>query len=243
MAVRLAEVFDEMLHPIEKVLSEFEHFDPTRYQGEIAIVIDPILMDEQGAHLLSHCYAAFPKASFSFSHWSSYSQDEMLEGQHDYCILDQETQLSQDIYMRPLYREKRVILARDNHPVLVNCHQWKTVATLPLVTLPSADLYKPLCTVESEYQRMGYEPKVQLKSYNLRVAHQMLLQTDAILFASESTAKLMPGISCYDMPPVNDAFRQFVVSGGFLQVNRNHPLHLHLHEVMMAAFANGPGKA
>ena len=79
---------------------------------------------------------------------------------------------------------------------------------------------------------MGYEPVVLLKSYNLRVACQMLQETDAIMYASQSSAVLMPELDSYAMPLVNREFSQFVVSGGFLQTNRNHPLHRHLHKVV-----------
>lgn len=75
-------------------MQEFSDFDPLEYQGQIAIVTDPYLMDEQGQRLLRGCHQAFPQASFAFSSWNIYSQDEMLEGEHDYCILDQETELS-----------------------------------------------------------------------------------------------------------------------------------------------------
>ncbi|RJX68810.1 LysR family transcriptional regulator [Vibrio sinensis] len=235
MAIRLAEEFDNILRPIEKVLNEFENFDAHSYTGRISIVIDPFLMDEQGAVLLKHCYRAFPNASFCFSHWSAYSQDEMLEGLHEYCILDQETDLLSDIYMRPLYREKRMIVARSNHPTLSLCNEWPTVSQLPIISLPSPDLYKPECTVESEYQRMGYQPNVILKSYSLRVAQQMLLETNAIMFASQSTARLMDGVESYPMPTVNREFSHFVISGGYLQTYRNHPLHQHLHQVISTA--------
>ena len=90
MAIRLAAEFDNMLSPLEKVVQEFSEFDPLEYQGQIAIVTDPYLMDEQGQRLLRGCHQAFPQASFAFSSWNIYSQDEMLEGEHDYCILDQE---------------------------------------------------------------------------------------------------------------------------------------------------------
>ncbi len=190
-------------------------------------------MDEQGQRLLRGCHQAFPQASFAFSSWNIYSQDEMLEGEHDYCILDQETELSKDIYMRPLFVEKRVILARKDHPTLSQIsNDWDTVSKLPLVSLPAPASYNPLCTVESEYRRMGYEPVVLLKSYNLRVACQMLLETDAIMYASQSTAHLMHELASYPMPMVNREFSQFVVSGGYLQTYRNHPLHRHLHHVV-----------
>lgn len=237
MAVRLAAEFDNMLAPLEKVLLEFEEFDPERYTGHISLVVDPYLMDEQGQTLLTCCYQAFPQATFTFASWTAYSQDEMLEGVHDYCILDQETDIAKDIYMRPLFSEKRVILARKNHPTLSETNDWETVASLPLVSLPAPASYKPLCTVESEYQRMGYEPDVVLKSYNLRVACQMLLETNAIMFASNSSARLMPELASYTMPPVNREFSHFVVSGGYLQVYRNHPLHQYLHQVLQQAFA------
>ncbi|MDL1990142.1 LysR family transcriptional regulator [Vibrio parahaemolyticus] len=218
MAIRLAAEFDNMIAPLEKVVQEFEVFDPQQYQGQ---------------RLLTGCHRAFPKAHFAFSSWNSYSHDEMLEGEHDYCILDQETELSKDIYMRPLFVEKRVILARKNHPTLSKVsNDWDTVSKLPLVSLPAPASYKPLCTVESEYRRMGYEPVVLLKSYNLRVACQMLQETDAIMYASQSSALLMPELASYAMPLVNREFSQFVVSGGFLQTNRNHPLHRHLHKVV-----------
>lgn len=42
----------------------------------------------------------------------------------------------------------------------------------------------------------------------------------------------MPELASYAMPLVNREFSQFVVSGGFLQTNRNHPLHRHLHKVV-----------
>ncbi|NAX21060.1 LysR family transcriptional regulator, partial [Vibrio sp. V39_P1S14PM300] len=237
MAVRLAAEFDNMLAPLEKVLLEFEEFDPERYTGHISLVVDPYLMDEQGQTLLTCCYQAFPQATFTFASWTAYSQDEMLEGVHDYCILDQETDIAKDIYMRPLFSEKRVILARKNHPTLSETNDWETVASLPLVSLPAPASYKPLCTVESEYQRMGYEPDVVLKSYNLRVACQMLLETNAIMFASNSSARLMPELASYTMPPVNREFSHFVVSGGYLQVYRNHPLHQYLHQVLQQVFA------
>ena len=214
-------------------MQEFSDFDPLEYQGQIAIVTDPYLMDEQGQRLLRGCHQAFPQASFAFSSWNIYSQDEMLEGEHDYCILDQETELSKDIYMRPLFVEKRVILARKDHPTLSQIsNDWDTVSELPLVSLPAPASYNPLCTVESEYRRMGYEPVVLLKSYNLRVACQMLLETDAIMYASQSTAHLMHELASYPMPMVNREFSQFVVSGGYLQTYRNHPLHRHLHQVV-----------
>ena len=219
------------------MLLEFEEFDPERYTGHISLVVDPYLMDEQGQTLLTCCYQAFPQATFTFASWTAYSQDEMLEGVHDYCILDQETDIAKDIYMRPLFSEKRVILARKNHPTLSETNDWETVASLPLVSLPAPASYKPLCTVESEYQRMGYEPDVVLKSYNLRVACQMLLETNAIMFASNSSARLMPELASYTMPPVNREFSHFVVSGGYLQVYRNHPLHQYLHQVLQQVFA------
>ncbi|GAK19123.1 LOW QUALITY PROTEIN: transcriptional regulators, LysR family [Vibrio sp. JCM 19053] len=232
MAIRLAAEFDNMVAPLEKVVQEFEVFDPLQYQGRLRLT-DPYLMDEQGQRLLTGCHRAFPKAHFAFSSWNTYSHDEMLEGEHDYCILDQETELSKDIYMRPLFVEKRVILARKNHPTLSKVsNDWDTVSKLPLVSLPAPASYKPLCTVESEYRRMGYEPVVLLKSYNLRLACQMLQETDAIMYASQSSALLMPELASYAMPPVNREFSQFVVSGGFLQTNRNHPLHRHLHKVV-----------
>ncbi len=138
MAIRLAAEFDNMLSPLEKVVQEFSDFDPLEYQGQIAIVTDPYLMDEQGQRLLRGCHQAFPQASFAFSSWNIYSQDEMLEGEHDYCILDQETELSKDIYMRPLFVEKRVILARKDHPTLSQIsNDWDTVSELPLVSLPA----------------------------------------------------------------------------------------------------------
>ncbi|WP_345844240.1 LysR family transcriptional regulator [Shewanella algae] len=236
MALRLAEEFDNILAPIEKVLLEFEDFSADTYTGQIAIVTDPYLMDEQGQRLLQSCHRTFPKASFTFSSWNGYSHDEMLEGIHDYCILDQETELSKDIYMRPLFTEKRVILARKNHPLLGDENDWQTVSTLPIVSLPAPASYNPQCTVESEYQRMGYQPHVLLKSYNLRVACQMLLETDAIMYASQGTARLMPELASFPMPQVNREFSHFVVSGGFLQTYRNHPLHRHLHKVMQDTF-------
>ncbi|WP_205619470.1 LysR family transcriptional regulator [Ferrimonas senticii] len=233
MALRLAAQFDAMLAPLQTVLREFEKFDPRLYQGRIAIVADPYLLDEQGRKLLSGCHRAFPNASFSFTSWNSYSHEEMLDGEHDYCILDQETELSKEIYLRPLFREQRVILARRGHPLLSNTsNQWPQVASLPLVSLPAPSTNKPMCTVAAEYQRMGFEPNVLLKCYNVRVACQMLLETDAIMFASQSTARLMPELAAYPMPTVNREFSQFVISGGCLQTHRNHPLHRHLHQVM-----------
>ncbi len=66
MAIRLAAEFDNMIAPLEKVVQEFEVFDPQQYQGQIAIVTDPYLMDEQGQRLLTGCHRAFPKAHFAF---------------------------------------------------------------------------------------------------------------------------------------------------------------------------------
>ncbi|WP_318517840.1 LysR family transcriptional regulator [Photobacterium leiognathi] len=236
LAIRLADEFDNILAPIEKVLLEFSEFKPETYQGSISIVVDPYLMDEHGQHLLSCCHKAFPKASLVFSNWDSISQDDMLEGKVDYCILDQETDIAKDIYMQPLFKEKRVILAKKDHPSLhLDNNDWASIAPLPLVSLPAPAAYKPLCTVESEYQRMGYEPKVLLKTFNLRVACQMLLETNAIMFASESTADLMSELHAYPMPVVNRNFSHFVVSGGYLQTHRNYPLYQHLHQVIQAA--------
>ncbi|KJG35066.1 LysR family transcriptional regulator [Photobacterium angustum] len=237
LAIRLASEFDNILAPIEKVLLEFSDFKPTEYRGSIAIVVDPYVMDEHGQHLLSCCHRAFPLATLVFSNWDSSSQLEMLDGKFDYCILDQETAIAKDIYMQPLFREKRVILAKQHHPTLrIDQNDWPQVATLPLVSLPAPTAYKPLCTVESEYQRMGYEPQVLLKTFNLRVACQMLLETNAIMFASESTADLMPELHAYPMPNVNRNFSHFVVSGGYLQTHRNYPLYKHLHQVLQATF-------
>ncbi|WP_120513814.1 LysR family transcriptional regulator [Photobacterium salinisoli] len=239
MALRLAEEFDNILAPIAKVLHEFEDFSALEYDGQLSLVIDPYLLDEQGARLLSGCYRAFPRATFSFSSWNSNSQGEMLEGMHDYCILDQETELSNDIYMRPLFTEKRMILARHNHPSLSldkDSNDWEAVAQLPIVSLPAPASYNPLCTVESEYQRMGYQPNVLLKTYSLRVAAEMLLNTDAIMYASKSSIRLFPDLVAYPMPAVNREFSDFVISGGFLQTNRNHPMHQHLHRIVKNLF-------
>ncbi|MBV7262303.1 LysR family transcriptional regulator [Photobacterium sp. WH77] len=239
MALRLAEEFDNILAPIAKVLHEFEDFSALAYDGQLSLVIDPYLLDEQGARLLSGCYQAFPRATFSFSSWNNNSQGEMLEGMHDYCILDQETELSNDIYMRPLFTEKRMILARHNHPSLSldkDSNDWEAVAQLPIVSLPSPASYNPLCTVESEYQRMGYQPNVLLKTYSLRVAAEMLLNTDAIMYASKSSIRLFPDLVAYPMPAVNREFSDFVISGGFLQTNRNHPMHQHLHRIVKNLF-------
>ncbi|MBD8513391.1 LysR family transcriptional regulator [Photobacterium sp. CAU 1568] len=239
MALRLAEEFDNILAPIAKVLHEFEDFSAQAYDGQLSLVIDPYLLDEQGARLLSGCYQAFPRATFSFSSWNNNSQGEMLEGMHDYCILDQETELSNDIYMRPLFTEKRMILARHNHPSLSldkDSNDWEAVAQLPIVSLPSPASYNPLCTVESEYQRMGYQPNVLLKTYSLRVAAEMLRNTDAIMYASKSSIRLFPDLVAYPMPAVNREFSDFVISGGFLQTNRNHPMHQHLHRIVKNLF-------
>ncbi|UTM57369.1 LysR family transcriptional regulator [Photobacterium sp. CCB-ST2H9] len=245
MALRLAEEFDNILAPIDKVLKEFEDFSAGAYDGHLSLVIDPYLLDEQGQQLLRVCHQAFPKATFTFSNWNSYSQDEMLEGQHDYCILDQETELPKDLYMRPLFTEKRMIVARKYHPTLSqhkDVNEWETVAQLPIISLPAPASYNPLCTVESEYQRMGYQPNVLLKTYNLRVAAQMLLDTDAIMYSSQSTIRLFPELAAYPMPTVNREFSDFVISGGFLQSNRNHPLHQHLHRVIKKCFQAGPSR-
>ncbi|KDM92406.1 LysR family transcriptional regulator [Photobacterium galatheae] len=245
MAQRLAEEFDHILAPIEKVLKEFEDFSADTYDGHLSLVIDPYLLDEQGPQLIRHCHQAFPQATFTFSSWNNYSQDEMLEGQHDYCILDQETALSKDIYMRPLFTEKRMIVARQGHPTLSlhkDANDWETVAQLPIISLPAPASYNPLCTVESEYQRMDYQPNVLLKTYSLRVAAQLLLETDAIMYASQSTIRLFPELVAYPMPAVNRAFSEFVISGGFIQSNRNHPLHQHLHRVINECFQSAPGR-
>ncbi|KKC97972.1 LysR family transcriptional regulator [Photobacterium halotolerans] len=245
MALRLAEEFDNILAPIEKVLKEFEDFSAAEYDGHLSLVVDPYLLDEQGQQLLRVCHQSFPKATFTFSNWNSYSQEEMLDGQHDYCMLDQETELPKDLYMRPLFTEKRMIVARQNHPTLSqhqDVNDWETVSQLPIISLPAPASYNPLCTVESEYQRMGYQPQVLLKTYNLRLAAQMLLDTDAIMYASTSTTRLFPALAAYPMPAVNREFSDFVISGGFVQSNRNHPLHQHLHRVIKKCFQAGPVK-
>ncbi|WP_237582910.1 MULTISPECIES: hypothetical protein [Photobacterium] len=77
---------------------------------------------------------------------------------------------------------------------------------------------------------------VLLKTYSLRVAAEMLRNTDAIMYASKSSIRLFPDLVAYPMPAVNREFSDFVISGGFLQTNRNHPMHQHLHRIVKNLF-------
>ncbi|MBY5944075.1 LysR family transcriptional regulator [Photobacterium rosenbergii] len=236
MAIKLAAVVDDMLSPIQDVLEDFAEFSSEDFNGNISIVADSVYYEEQGAKLISQLYKALPNASFSFFNWDESSQEEMLSGKFDYCIVDNEMELGQDIYLKPLFSEKTVLIARENHPILSLSYDWDEIADLPLVILPPPVQNTPLTSIEVEYLRRDLTPHVLLRSYNIQAACQLVSETNAIMFSSISTANNFKGVTHYPAPPLSHQFNEFTIYGGYLQTNRNHPLYRYLHNTISTIF-------
>ncbi|GGA76179.1 LysR family transcriptional regulator [Neiella marina] len=238
LALRLTKATDLMLEPVKEALSAYHQFDPLAYQGDIAIVVDPYVLQEQGPQLANYLRTQYPNASVAITGWGTASIEQLLQGSFDYCICDQETSLPQEIYLQQLYQEPMKVLARKDHPVLsqVVASSWQQLAELAVVILPPPDGNHRPNYVELEYQQHGLRVNVMLATTSILAGLACLSESNAIMYANPSTAKLHSDIRCYPLAQASAQFSLVKVYGGMLQRRRNHPFYQHLHQGITKLF-------
>lgn len=188
LAHRLASVTDQMLAPLQHALDELSEFDASTYSGNVSLVIDPYVLDEQADSLTKACSDAFPKAILTFDTWHSGAIEGLKSGDYHYCITDQDIVLPQAIFQEKLYQESAVIIARDNHPILSAPFDLSDIQKLPIVSIPAPDGHKSTVNIEGLFRNTDIEPNIVLQTHNLRVAASYLCNSNAIMFGSPSSA-------------------------------------------------------
>ncbi|USD59567.1 LysR family transcriptional regulator [Vibrio sp. SCSIO 43140] len=238
LARRLASVTDQMLAPLQNALDELSDFDATLYSGDVSLVIDPYILEEQADALTKACADAFPNAKLSFDIWHPNAAEGLKSGDYHYCITDQDIVLPQAIYQEKLYEESAVIIAREHHPILSAPFDLSDIQGLPIVSIPAPDGHKSTFNIEGLFRNTELEPNIVLQTLNLRSAASYLKNSDAIMFGSPSSAMHYQGIETYSISKINVNLPHYDIYGGFSQIKRNNPLTQHVHSVIQGAFRN-----
>ncbi|MGL6260009.1 LysR substrate-binding domain-containing protein [Vibrio sp. WXL210] len=236
LAQKLAQAAEEMLVPLQLALGEFSEFNPVSYTGNISLVVDPFVLEEQAESLTQACIHSFPNAKLRFSTWNRNAIEAMKLGEFDYCITDQDIALPQAIYQEKLYDEPVVIIARQNHPVLSQPHSLEQLLQLPVVSIPAPDSQVNKTDFEHFYTQNNQMPNVVFESLNLRAAASFLSSSEAIMYGSPSTAKYFSNLVIYHQPASIFNINNYQIYGGYLQSKRNHPLTQCLNNMIKKEF-------
>ncbi len=236
MAVQLAEATEQMLLPINRVLRDYQEFDPKTYHGELSIVASNFVLNLFGGELFNHLKKTFPAAKLSITYWTDYTIKEMLNGQYDYCIRLQEEPLPQDIFCQKIHSCNNVIIARKEHPVLSKSSKWQDIHELALINAqPHLNSSKSI--LENNYSTLGYQANIQLTTNNIMVANEYLKSSDAMMYAPQPIIKLLSDLQQYPLPPLDVSRQQTHFVGGYLQTRRNYPMYKLLHKQIKKMFS------
>ncbi|RJG40043.1 LysR family transcriptional regulator [Motilimonas pumila] len=236
LAFKLAAVEQAMLAPLQFALEDYFEFEPQQFIGELIIAIDPYIMEEQSPRMVTSLRHHLPQAQLKFILWNKHSLAELYAGAFDYCVLDQDMSLPQDVFMQPLYAEHASIIAKNQHPVLSQDFNWQQLTELPLVLLPAPNKAEPYTLVEQAYLDQGIQPRIAFTTHSLTAACRYLTESNAIMFGSSSTARQFSGLQQYPLPQTSLKLPDFRVFGGCLQTRRNQPKYAYLHQVMQDCF-------
>ncbi|WP_258406652.1 LysR family transcriptional regulator [Shewanella spartinae] len=239
LAIRLADAVDQMLSPVSQVLLEYHSFEPATYQGTLKIIANGYLLEIFGCELHDALRETFPEAHLRIEQWHPTSTELLNSGDIDYGIELEAVPLPQSLCGRALCDLEMAIIAREDHPVLSHSSEWADINHLQLIQLviPGVNEYRN--HLAELYARLGFRANIALRTQCQQIAAHAMQRSDAILFAAKQTSGLYPGLTTYELPPVNPDYRQLRVNGYLAQTRRNSPLHLKIHEVISQTLSLG----
>lgn len=236
LAEKLAEAADEMYTPIAKVIQSYQDFDPQTFKGEITVAMNIFLLELFGDGIFHALRRELPQANFKMAYWQDKSLAEMLNGQIDYILQLAGFPLPQDIYQHKLSEIKLCLVARKDHPVLMNSSDWEEIHHLPIARILIDGINSKRAPVEEVYIAKGYKANVVLSTHSLTVLTSKLKSSDAFTIGSSFMTENEPELSCYSLPTFPQNMRQIGVDGGYLQSKRGFPLNQLLHQTMQSFF-------
>lgn len=236
LAEKLAEAADEMYNPIAKVMQSYHDFSPQAFRGEITIALNIFLLELYGDGIFHALKAVLPSASFKMVYWQEQSLTEMLNGEIDYMLQLTGVPLPQDIYQHKLSEIKLCLIARKEHPVLMNSSEWEDIHELPITRVLIDGINTKRAPIEELYKGKGYEANIVLSTHSITVLLSKLKHSDAFSFGSSFMTINEPELSCYALPLLPKELRQIQVDGGYLQSKRGFPLHQLIHQTMQSYF-------
>lgn len=236
LAEKLAEAADEMYIPITKVIQSYQDFDPTVFNGEITIAMNIFLLELYGDGIFHALNKVLPHANFKMVYWQEKTLAEILNGQIDYMLQLSGFPLPQDIYQHKLKEIKLCLVARKDHPVLMNSSDWEKIYQLPITRILIDGINTKRAPVEELYIAKGYKANVVLSTHSLTVLTSKLKSSDTFTFGSSFMTENEPDLACYPLPTLPKDMRQIGIDGGYLQSKRGFPLYQLLHQVMQNYF-------
>lgn len=237
LAHQLANTLPRLESTLSSALEDYFEFNPMQYSGELTLAVDPYIMEEQSPRIVSILRQHLPLARLKLLLWNKHSLTDLYAGAFDYCVLDQDISLPQDVFMQALYTEPAKIIAKQAHPTLSQAFGWQQLSELPLVLLPAPHKAEPFTAIEQVYLDQGVQPRIAFTTHSLTAACRYITESNAIMFGSASTAQQFTGVQPYSMPTGMVKLPDFRVFGGCLQTRRNQPKYAFIHQLMVQSFS------
>ncbi|CAH0529509.1 LysR family transcriptional regulator [Vibrio hippocampi] len=236
LAQQLAAVADNMLLPFEEVIQNYQTFDSDSYDGLITISAELSLLEVFGPGIHRAISEVFPQAKLKLNHWQETSLDKMLDRQIDYMLHYSLLPLPQEIYTQTLTEMEICLVARKDHPVLIQSSAWTDIHQLPLVKLQSSDTRGKYDIYDELYLTKGYQPDIVLTTHSIPIIMDKLLHSDAIKFSSSYLISHHKELACYPLPAIPKEMQKLGISGGYLRSKRNDPMNQRIHQVLRQFF-------
>lgn len=171
---------------INELFSDQNSFDPSAYEGNISIHINPSLCHPFSIMLINALHSAAPNASLILDDWTTTSDQQIKNGAIDIGInfypLKTVPGLKQTIICQPTFK----FCCRKGHPLTQkDAITVEDIANSPLVLVSMAGYSGSESTTESYLKRLGYLPNVLFRSDKLDACADVIRATDAIIPVSE----------------------------------------------------------
>ena len=194
---QLPSVFDA----IERALSPHLTFDPASYSEELAIAINPVFYQPLIRRLYPRLRNLAPNASLRFVNWTKDTDAMLQQGQVAMGVNFAPINLPINIRSEHICEAEFGICCSTNAPFNIEGVSYSSLRKYPLILMVMPDFSDKISIAEQVLSQNQIEPNILLRSDQIDICFNALLQEDAGMPVSSLVSSILPeGLTVLPLP-------------------------------------------